>query len=583
MEIVRRWSVLACAFAVPLMVTLMVPLMVTVSFLAWSAGSHAAVADAGPMSVRVTGTLLVARSDRRAGATSYAVAVGSHVVPVRGRLGGVRRSTPFRGRLAVPDSLTGALAARGVATTRGSVVDASSSVGRRVLATAVRDAAVLRVVGTPSFGSAPAPAVVPPRPVSHEIYVAAASNLGPIGLTDAQMLADASRVAGYWKHQANGAVTQIDVRPGVLHYRARAAQSDCGLGADFFGVVQEAATKLPGIDLSGTDQLVVFVPDAGSCSRGNVVGEGTVGDSFASGGAVVVRADRRIDATIAHEAGHNYGLEHANVRFHGRSLEYYGVYDVMGFSLPGYDQLTALSTPYRVAEGVTDPGEIADVDLGDERAPVEQRWTIAPRSADSGLRSVRVQDPDTGRLLYLDYRCGCGQDARAAYQAGLVLSHGRGVFRYRPGVVVTAARSGFGVDDLALPRGATSLAKGVTWRNGSGNLRVRVDSLGARARVTVDFTPGALVAPAPTPTITGAARVGRRLHAVAGTWLRGVTLRYQWFADGVAVPGATGATFTPTRRERGSRLRVHVTGRRAGYHHVTRTSARTPRVGRAVR
>ena len=46
-------------------------------------------------------------------------------------------------------------------------------------------------------------------------------------------------------------------------------------------------------------------------------------------------------------------------------MEYYGAYDVMGFALGGYNQLTALSTPFRVFQGITDAGEIRDVPLGD--------------------------------------------------------------------------------------------------------------------------------------------------------------------------------------------------------------------------
>ena len=97
-------------------------------------------------------------------------------------------------------------------------------------------------------------------------------------------------------------------------------------------------------------------------------------------------------------------------------MEYYGIYDVMGFALPpAYNQLTALSTPFRVFQGVTDAGEIQDVDLGTKTVAVHATATIKPRSDGSGLRSVRVVDPDTGETLYLDYRSGTGEDAGSAY------------------------------------------------------------------------------------------------------------------------------------------------------------------------
>jgi hypothetical protein len=420
---------------------------------------------------------------------------------------------------------------------------------------------------------------VAPLGATHHVYVAAVSNLGPIGLTDSRVLAQVADVASYWKHEANGAIADMVLPHRVVRFQAHAAQSDCGLGSDFMDMVHEAAASFPGIDLSGSDQLVVLVP--ATCASGGVMGEATVGTGFGSGGAVVVKAGSRIVGTLAHEAGHNYGLQHADVRRGGASLDQDGVYDVMSLSLPQFDQLTALSTPYRVAEGITDPGEIASLALGNELSPVKRSWTIKPRSSDSGLRSVRVVDPDTGEYLYLDYRCGCGVDAGAAYGGGFTLDHGTRVFHFRPGVVITAAR-GSGVDDLSWGAGDTSLTAGGTWTNRSGNLTVHVRSLGKGARVTVDFTPGVPVAPAPAPRIDGDVRVGGRLHAVTGTWMRGVTLRYQWLANGVPVPGASGPTFTPTRRQRGRTLRVDVTGARAGYQPVTRSSTETSRVARAA-
>jgi hypothetical protein len=140
---------------------------------------------------------------------------------------------------------------------------------------------------------------------------------------------------------------------------------------------------------------VVFVPP--SCSSGGMVGEGTIDASFASGGALIVKAGTAIDGTYAHESGHNYGFTHANARRFGSSVEYYGAYDVMGFALGGYNQLTALSTPYRVFQGITDVGEIKDVSLGSTSRGVRATATIRPRSHDAGLRSVRVVDPGTGK------------------------------------------------------------------------------------------------------------------------------------------------------------------------------------------
>jgi hypothetical protein len=79
------------------------------------------------------------------------------------------------------------------------------------------------------------------------------------------------------------------------------------------------------------------------------------------------------------------------------------------------------------------------------------------------------------------------------------------------------------------------------------------------------------------PTITGpAAAVGATLTAVPGAWGPGtVTFSYQWYADGVAISGATASTFKPTLSQLGKRISVAVTGSETGYTTVTRTSGQT--------
>jgi hypothetical protein len=54
-----------------------------------------------------------------------------------------------------------------------------------------------------------------------------------------------------------------------------------------------------------------------------------------------------------------------------------------------------------------------------------------------------------------------------------------------------------------------------------------------------------------------------------------VTLRYQWLRNGVAVSGATYSTYVVNKADRGRRLSVRVTGSKAGYTTVSRTSAQT--------
>jgi hypothetical protein len=62
------------------------------------------------------------------------------------------------------------------------------------------------------------------------------------------------------------------------------------------------------------------------------------------------------------------------------------------------------------------------------------------------------------------------------------------------------------------------------------------------------------------PTITGTAQVGQILTANNGTWDNSPTLTRRWLADGVAVGGATGATFTPLVGHVGDVITLEITG-----------------------
>ena len=513
--------------------------------------------------LQLRGRLLVLPAERPGDETRYAVALADgDIVPVRGAFGrGVRTGALFDGRLAVPGSVVQALAARG----ESGPSAALQVVDRRSL--------VLSVVGTPWIRAAAAATT----PTTHQQFVAALDNAGALGQDDTQLLAHVSTVGAYWTHESDGAIAGVTVPATVTHYDTSLPTTDCGLGSDFFSVVQEAEAQFPGFSFGGGDQLVVFVPP--TCASGSVVGEGTVGSSFASGGALVVKAGTAIEGTYAHETGHNYGFAHANARRSGTSMEYYGAYDVMGFAIGGVNQLTALSTPFRVFQGITDPGEIKRVALGTREKPIHVSATIKPRSDDSGLRSVEVADPDTGEHLYLDYRAGTGEDAGSFYSERGSLGYAGGSLHYAPGVLVTAARDGAGTDILVVDGdGDTSLGSGDSWSNASGDLTVHVTGLApGGAGVKVTYRPAAGLTSA-RPAIRGRAKVGRTLVARHGHWMRGTTFTYAWYAGSTRIKHHGTARLRLTRALKGARIKVRVTGSHVGYATVSRTSARTRRV-----
>jgi hypothetical protein len=457
---------------------------VTISLATAPAGATESV---GVATVEVQGTLLVAQPDQPGGRPEYAVALeDGDVVPISGTLADARPLSHFTGRLELPGSVVSVLAAHVGSIASGATLGETSDAGHDALSVVDHRSLTLRVSGRPLLTD---PARTDTPTTAHRQFVAAITNKGDLRQNDRALLGHVRSVASYWKRESNGAISRIVMPSRVRRYRTEVGTKDCGLGHDFFDIVQEAAAKFPGIDLSkGSDQLVIFVPP--SCPGSGVVGEGTEGTSFASGGALIVKTGTTINGTYAHESGHNYGFEHANVRVSGSSMEYYGAYDVMGFALGGYNQLTALSTPFRVFQGITDAGEIRNVRL--RSTAVHASATIRPRTCQSGLRSVRVVDPDTGKALYLDYRAGTGEDAGAFYSARhMWLTSRRGRIHYGPGITINTARDVSGVDTLVVDKaGNTSLGAGSTWTNASGNLSIHVRDLGAAgAHVTVRYAP----------------------------------------------------------------------------------------------
>jgi|GEM_PF-6771368 len=75
--------------------------------------------------------------------------------------------------------------------------------------------------------------------------------------------------------------------------------------------------------------------------------------------------------------------------------------------------------------------------------------------------------------------------------------------------------------------------------------------------------------------VSGRARVGATLKVkvAKGRWPAHTTLRYQWYAAGKRIKGATKASYKVASKYRGKRLTVKVTGSRKGYRSVTVTVA----------
>jgi len=95
----------------------------------------------------------------------------------------------------------------------------------------------------------------------------------------------------------------------------------------------------------------------------------------------------------------------------------------------------------------------------------------------------------------------------------------------------------------------------------------------ARASSPVSVAPAERFTTAPTPAVSGQAKVGAPLSARAGDWSPTPdSLGYQWFRGAQAIPDATAAAYTPVPEDEGERLSVRVTARKAGYLTTERVS-----------
>ncbi|WP_329117398.1 hypothetical protein [Streptomyces sp. NBC_01353] len=76
------------------------------------------------------------------------------------------------------------------------------------------------------------------------------------------------------------------------------------------------------------------------------------------------------------------------------------------------------------------------------------------------------------------------------------------------------------------------------------------------------------------PSMSGGIRVGVKTTAVPGTWSPAPTsFTYQWRANGVAIPGATGASYFSPASIVGKKLSVTVTAHRTGHRSASVTTA----------
>ena len=402
--------------------------------------------------------------------------------------------------------------------------------------------------------------------VAHSVHVAVVRNRGDWGgVTEATLQARVDRVLAGWEVEAGEAMPAFE----VAEWKDFSPDSGCGLGGSFGSVVTEARTELfPTVDFTlEPHHLVVLVPD--ECETG-AVGTGSVGSSLGSGGVSVSSLEHDYgETTLAHELGHNFGLDHSGAEvcgFDGLCEEdtYADLYDVMGGATRG--SVPALNSPHRDDLGLLATTEVSALELPPDQASTSRTVTLRPRSDGSGLRTLRVVEPETLVPWYVDYRSGTGRDATAGWRA---------FPDYPAGVTVTSGerRGSYLWSESGYQR-PKSWAAGTTFTNPADTVSVRVDAIdpGVSATVTVTVRSDAPPLPVPaTVAVTGVPRVDTYLALDRTGWPAGADLRTEWLADGESYDSFDRIWVAPELR--GQLLELVVSATLPGFRGVVRRSA----------
>lgn len=400
-------------------------------------------------------------------------------------------------------------------------------------------------------------------------------------------------LSSYWASQSAGQAASVS-RPAPV--RRFVSGNACSPTA-----IWDEAAALFGHDSdwywaahSPAEHLVVIAPKA--CGAGS--GLGSVGSSVDAGGLVWVGYFNVLaTSTVAHELGHNLGLQHSNASecpdntAEGATCadkEYEDFYDIMGGGLYYQDQsgvarsntqLMALNVTQRSRLRALSDTDLPPVTLAAGVSSSQTGFALQPASATSGLRGLEITDPRTGQVYFVEYRSGTGMDSGSLYASGLDSKLGVGVrvLQLRnDGTSAVLTRPNAQDQNLrALFMTATQ-----SFTSASGGLRVTVTGTGSTAAVTVNLlAPLSVLAPPPVPTVSGTTTVGSTLTANPGTWGPGtVALAYQWFRSGVAIAGATSTAYKPVAADLGQTIKVRVTGSRPGYRSASTYSASTTAV-----
>ena len=391
----------------------------------------------------------------------------------------------------------------------------------------------------------------------HTLNIAVVAPLGQGAnfISDSAVDALVASLNTYWASQSIGIISAVKRVGSILHYQSSA-------NCDPSGLWKEAAAKFGKTGSSywsGTtrDHLVVLSPD--SCGGGT--GLGTLGSGSGNGGQIWGAMNGHTNLqVVAHEFGHNIGLDHSNVHacpsatmVEGawdassstfsdgcRDKPYADYFDLMAggtgiCSVTGCQYtsaLPALNATHKKTLGFYPGGSLVGVALPAGASHLDKTFTLQAASATSGVRALEVTDPRSGGHYFAEYRSGTGIDAAALYAAGdeqLGLGIGLRVLEQRSNrssaVLQAVPAAGEQYRQLYLRQGGSLAGRsgGVTFTAvgiGTTSMTVRVQLAGTGASSPAkNYQPSSTATvtaePATTTTVTRISGLDRYATAVA--------------------------------------------------------------------
>jgi len=469
---------------------------------------------------------------------------------------GIVSGSDFEGTLSVPAELAPSVnAAVEAAVTEAAPLHAETDLESEILTASADLSAPLTVVEA-TITAPELDAALPAKVHSVDIAVLALPNASNAAqnfpLTNAGVDTLVQTLSTYWASQSAGQVASI-VKPQAVRRIVTASACDA-IGA--WNVSATAFGDPHGntyYTASGAKHLLVIAPAA--CGAGT--GLGSVG-TLTSGGVAWGSYDNTVGtSTMAHEFGHNLGLNHSNVHYcTGATVEgtpqadsdgcadneYMDAYDVMGasFTFNGATnaQLTALNVTQKSRLGALNSTDLPTMKRTATLGSMRKTVQLNPISATSGLRGLRVIDPTTNGEYFVEYRSGTGIDTGALYTEHYHES-------LAPGVRVLRIRGDGSSAVLSIPNPNSTdpidrhlfLTTGESLRLPSGNLTVSVGTVGATAAVTITLGTGPV-----TPSVDRISGSDRYSTAVAISQAGyPTTARVVYLATGENYPDALSA------------------------------------------